>query len=323
MTSAPSDPKPSEGGLPNPQRALAMLTICMGVILTSVDSVIANIALPTISDDLHASPASTIWAVTAYQLAVTVCILPLASLGERLGYRRVYLAGLTTFTIASLGCTFAHNLPMLVVFRALQGVGGAGLVSVSLAIVRFIYPRDRMGRGFGLYALRRRLRIAFYVGWLVKKDRIRAVVGLCVFVFVPFLLPFRHLTFSLGRHRQNLGHRGFPVIDHHLRIARHADHAEALAAAVDDDIHAVAWDHWNPLARNIARFQRLKTADLAPLHLIAAARTMADDANAHLRHYLGRHHAVFPHVRAARQVNQFLFCFLNVVILGNTDRIDR
>ncbi len=152
MTSAPSDPKPSEGGLPNPQRALAMLTICMGVILTSVDSVIANIALPTISDDLHASPASTIWAVTAYQLAVTVCILPLASLGERLGYRRVYLAGLTTFTIASLGCTFAHNLPMLVVFRALQGVGGAGLVSGSLAIVRFIYPRDRMGRGFGLYA---------------------------------------------------------------------------------------------------------------------------------------------------------------------------
>ncbi len=153
MTTETGEPaRDAPGGLPPAQRALAMLTVCLGVVLTSIDSVIANIALPAITNDLDVSAAATIWVVTSYQLAVTVCILPLASLGERMGYRRVYLAGLVIFTLASLGCATSDTLPMLVGFRALQGVGGACLVSVALALVRFIYPRERIGRGFGLYA---------------------------------------------------------------------------------------------------------------------------------------------------------------------------
>ncbi len=153
MIPATNEPaREASGGLPPARRALAMLTVCLGVVLTSIDSVIANIALPAISTDLGVSAAATIWAVTSYQLAVTVCILPFAALGERLGYRRVYLAGLVVFTLASLGCATSHSLPVLVGFRALQGVGGACLVSVALALVRFIYPRERLGRGLGLYA---------------------------------------------------------------------------------------------------------------------------------------------------------------------------
>jgi DHA2 family multidrug resistance protein-like MFS transporter len=129
-----------------------MLTICLGLVLTTLDSVIANIALPAIVADLHTTPSATVWAVTAYQLAVTVCILPFAKLGEMLGFRRVYMAGLVVFGLASAGCALAPNLPVLVVARALQGAGGAGLVSVSLALVRHIYPRARIGRGLGLYA---------------------------------------------------------------------------------------------------------------------------------------------------------------------------
>jgi DHA2 family multidrug resistance protein-like MFS transporter len=139
-------------GLPQPRRFWAMTTVCLGVFLTSIDSVIANIALPTIVADLHTSAAATVWVVTAYGLAVTMCILPFAALGEIFGCRRVYLAGLCLFTLASLGCAVAGGLPALVAFRMAQGVGGAGLVSVSLALLRFIYPRDRLGRGLALYA---------------------------------------------------------------------------------------------------------------------------------------------------------------------------
>ena len=143
---------PAPNGLKQPQFFFAMLTVCLGVVLTGIDSIIANVALPTIASDLGTSPAATVWVVTAYQLAVTMCILLASALGELYGVRRVYLAGLGIFTVGSLGCAAATSLPMLVVFRAAQGVGGAGLVSVSLALVRFIYPRERIGRGFGLYA---------------------------------------------------------------------------------------------------------------------------------------------------------------------------
>lgn len=118
-----------------------------------LDGSIANIALPSISRQLQADPASTIWVVNAYQLTVTVCLLPLSSLGDILGYKRVYRTGLTVFLLGSLLCALSVNLPMLVAARVLQGVGGAGIMSVNTALVRFIYPPTRLGRGIGLNAL--------------------------------------------------------------------------------------------------------------------------------------------------------------------------
>ncbi len=91
-------------GLPVPARYWAILTIALGLVMAVLDGAIANVALPTIARDLQASAASSIWVVNAYQLAVTVSLLPLASLGEIIGYRRVYQAGLAVFTVASLLC---------------------------------------------------------------------------------------------------------------------------------------------------------------------------------------------------------------------------
>jgi DHA2 family multidrug resistance protein-like MFS transporter len=76
-------------GLPKPRRTLALATILMGVTLAVMDGTIANVALPTIAQDFHASAASSIWIVNAYQMAIVISLLPLASLGEILGYRRV------------------------------------------------------------------------------------------------------------------------------------------------------------------------------------------------------------------------------------------
>jgi DHA2 family multidrug resistance protein-like MFS transporter len=140
-------------GLPQPQRGWAILTIAIGLIMSVMDGAIANVALPTIARELHTSPAFSIWIVNGYQLAITISLLPLASLGEIAGYRRVYLAGLLLFTIASLFCVFADTLTLLTIARILQGFGAAGIMSVNMALVRHIYPRAQLGRGIGINAV--------------------------------------------------------------------------------------------------------------------------------------------------------------------------
>jgi MFS transporter, DHA2 family, multidrug resistance protein len=77
-------------GVPIPQRYWAILTIALGLVLAVLDGAIANVALPTIARDVNASPAASIWVVNAYQLTVTISLLPLASIGDIFGYRRVY-----------------------------------------------------------------------------------------------------------------------------------------------------------------------------------------------------------------------------------------
>ena len=140
-------------GLPLPQRTWAIVTIALGIVMAVVDGAIANVALPTIARDLNASPAFSIWIVNGYQLAVTISLLPLASLGEIIGYRRVYLAGLVLFTVASAFCALADTLLLLTLARILQGFGAAGILSVNSALVRFTYPHALLGRGIGINAM--------------------------------------------------------------------------------------------------------------------------------------------------------------------------
>ncbi|MDR5661258.1 MFS transporter, partial [Burkholderia cenocepacia] len=92
----------ADTGLPLPQRYWAIVCVALGITLAVLDGAIANVALPTIARDLHASDAASIWIVNAYQLAVTITLLPLASLGERIGYRRIYIAGLALFPMFAL-----------------------------------------------------------------------------------------------------------------------------------------------------------------------------------------------------------------------------
>ncbi|TAL54363.1 MFS transporter [Pandoraea sp.] len=144
--------KPTDG-LPPPQLYWAILTIILGITLAVLDSAIANVALPTIASDLHARPAASIWIVNAYQLAITISLLPLASLGDIVGYRRIYRVGLAVFTFASLACALSDSLVTLTVARVLQGFGAAGIMSVNTALLRVIYPQRMLGRGVGINAL--------------------------------------------------------------------------------------------------------------------------------------------------------------------------
>ncbi len=91
--------------------------------------------------------------INAYQLAVVVSLLPLASLGDIFGYRRIYAIGLAVFTVAALVSALSHSLAMLALGRALQGFGAAGMTSVNTALVRFTYPRRQLGRGIAMTAV--------------------------------------------------------------------------------------------------------------------------------------------------------------------------
>lgn len=144
---------PPSDGLPQPARGLAFLTISVAITMAVLDGAIVNVALPPIARDLAIAPGAAVWVLNAYQLAVTVSLLPIASLGDSLGYRRVYLAGLAVFTLASGLCALSGSLPVLVAARVLQGLGGAGIMSVNIALVRFIYPKALIGRGVGATAL--------------------------------------------------------------------------------------------------------------------------------------------------------------------------
>jgi DHA2 family multidrug resistance protein-like MFS transporter len=139
-------------GLPIPQRYWGILTIALGLTMAVLDGAIANVALPTIASDLNTSAANSIWVVNAYQLAVTISLLPLSSLGDIFGYRRVYQWGLVAFTLASFACALSWSLPTLAAARVFQGFGAAGIMSVNGALVRAIYPRRWIGRGLGINA---------------------------------------------------------------------------------------------------------------------------------------------------------------------------
>ncbi len=145
--------QPEQDGLPVPRRYWAMLAVALAVLMAVLDGAIANVALPTIAVDLHATPAASIWVVNAYQLAITVSLLPLASLGEILGYARVYRVGLLLFTLASLCCALSDSLLTLTAARIVQGFGAAGIMSINAALTRFIYPRRLLGRGIGINAM--------------------------------------------------------------------------------------------------------------------------------------------------------------------------
>lgn len=146
-------PGGAQDGLPVRERLLAMLAIALAMTMAVLDGAIVNVALPVMARDLSVSAGDAIFVVNAYQIAVTAALLPLASLGDILGYRPVYLAGLAVFVAASLACALAPNLDLLVLGRIAQGLGAAGVMSVNIALVRFVYPHRMIGRGVGNVAL--------------------------------------------------------------------------------------------------------------------------------------------------------------------------
>ncbi|GFE92736.1 MFS transporter [Acetobacter persici] len=137
-------------GLYGRARMWAMLAVSLSVLMALLDYAIANVALPDIARDLHASSSASIWVVNAYQLASLVSLLPLAALGSMVGFARMCRFGIVLFMGASVLCALATTLPALAAARVLQGIGGACILSVNIALVRYIYPHSEIGKGIAL-----------------------------------------------------------------------------------------------------------------------------------------------------------------------------
>ena len=114
------------------KRWLALYVLCFGVLMIVLDTTIVNVALPSIREDLRFSETSLVWVVNAYMLTFGGFLLLGGRLGDLFGHRKLFLIGLTLFTIASLACGLASSQGVLIASRAVQGLGGAVVTAVAL-----------------------------------------------------------------------------------------------------------------------------------------------------------------------------------------------
>jgi EmrB/QacA subfamily drug resistance transporter len=138
--------------LDNRKRWLALMVLCLGVLMIVLDTTIVNVALPSIRTDLGFTETSLVWVVNAYMLTFGGFLLLGGRLGDLYGHRRVFLAGLVLFTLASLACGVSTSQGLLVAARAVQGLGGAVVSAVSLSLIMnlFTEPADR-AKAMGVY----------------------------------------------------------------------------------------------------------------------------------------------------------------------------
>jgi EmrB/QacA subfamily drug resistance transporter len=131
---------------------LILVICCMSLLIVGIDVTIVNVALPAIRSDLHSSLSGLQWAVDAYTLVIASFLMVSGSAADRFGRRRVFQIGLTLFTLGSLLCSLAPNVPLLVVFRCLQALGGSMLNPVALSIISNTFTERRArARALGVW----------------------------------------------------------------------------------------------------------------------------------------------------------------------------
>lgn len=140
-------------GLASPRRGVAIGAVLAAMTMVVVDGGLSNVALPTIATSLRVTPARAVLVMTAYQAAVVMMLLPSAALGERFGYRRVFGAGVALFAAASMASALAPSLPWLIGARFAQGLGGAAILALGVALLRFSVSDSELGAAIGWNAL--------------------------------------------------------------------------------------------------------------------------------------------------------------------------
>ena len=122
------------------RRWLALIVLCLGALMIVLDTTIVNVALPSIREALGFSETSLAWVVNAYLLTFGGFLLLGGRLGDLFGHRRLFLAGITLFTLSSLACGLATTQGFLVTARAIQGLGGAVVSAVALSLIMTLFP---------------------------------------------------------------------------------------------------------------------------------------------------------------------------------------
>ncbi|MGW8305169.1 MAG: MFS transporter [Achromobacter pulmonis] len=145
---APRNPAPA--ALAGRHTAWALAGLALSMLLSSLGTSSANVGLPTLAQALHAPFSQVQWIVLAYLLAITSCVVGSGRLGDMAGRRRLLLAGIAVFTLASVACGMAATLTQLVAARVAQGMGAAVMMALTMAFVGDLLPKDRAGSAMGL-----------------------------------------------------------------------------------------------------------------------------------------------------------------------------
>ena len=143
--------RPPSADQGHPRKWWILIVVSFGMFMALLDVTIVNIAMPAIITDLDATLSQASWVLNAYNLVLAVFFLSMGRVADRYGQKRVFIFGLVTFTLFSLLCGFAPNIEWLIAFRAGQGLGGAALLTISLAIVLGAFPRRQQGAAVGIW----------------------------------------------------------------------------------------------------------------------------------------------------------------------------
>jgi EmrB/QacA subfamily drug resistance transporter len=184
----------------------ALFALCLGFFMILVDSTIVSVATPAIIEDFGSQVNDVVWVTSAYLLAYAVPVLITGRLGDRFGPKRLYLLGLTVFTLSSLWCGLTGSIEMLIVARVFQGLGAAMITPQTMAIITRIFPAERRGRAMALWGAT--AGVATLVGPLVGGVLVDTLgwewiffinipVGLIAFVLAVRLVP----TLATNSHR--------------------------------------------------------------------------------------------------------------------------
>jgi EmrB/QacA subfamily drug resistance transporter len=130
---------------------VVLLVVSLGFFMTLLDLTIVNIAIPNMITRLHASLDDILWVINAYALVLAVLLITAGRLGDLLGQRTMFIAGIVVFTAASAACGLAPNAAALIGFRAVQGLGAAMLMPQTLALLTMVFPPERRGAAFGVW----------------------------------------------------------------------------------------------------------------------------------------------------------------------------
>src|SRR3954452_23431294 len=155
MTSTALDEQPPAAAMPgrNRSRSLAAVLAAVGIptFMVTLDNLVVTNALPVIKTELCASLSDLQWFINAYRLSFAALLLTAAAIGDRLGRRRVFLAGITLFTLASAGCALATDPWMLIGSRAIQGIGAAAVMPLSLTLLAGAVPANQRSAAIGIW----------------------------------------------------------------------------------------------------------------------------------------------------------------------------
>jgi EmrB/QacA subfamily drug resistance transporter len=141
------------GFVPNPRRWLALVILLLAAFMNLIDITIVNVALPSLQKNLNATSNQIEWVVAAYVLAFALGLLPFGRLGDIIGRKKVFLAGVAAFTLCSLLCGIAPDINTLILARILQGIAGAVMMPQVLAIMQATFPPKERGFAFSLFGL--------------------------------------------------------------------------------------------------------------------------------------------------------------------------